>query len=142
VAGRRRCGSSGTRAWPRPGPRTSPPARPASARRPRRRARASTPVRAGDRSFVTALLEVAQAEVRRARGALGERPVAAPLPVDGPGVARADEEVEAAEAELRRIEQLRRTTALTRASSPAPRSRRTPTSRPCWPRPCAAGSRA
>ena len=36
------------------------------------------------------------------------------MPVDGPGVARADEEVEAAEAELRRIEQLRRTTALTR----------------------------
>ena len=72
------------------------------------------PVRAGDRSFVTALLEVAQAEVRRARGALEERPVAAPLPADGPGVARADEEVESAEAELRRIEQLRRTTALTR----------------------------
>jgi len=72
------------------------------------------PARAGDRSFVTALLEVAQAEVRRARAAQDERPVAAPLPVDGPGVARADEEVEAAEAELRRIEQLRRTTALTR----------------------------
>lgn len=74
------------------------------------------PVRAGDRSFVTALLEVAQGEVRRARRALQEQeqPVAAPLPVDGPGVARADEEVETAEAELRRIEQLRRTTALTR----------------------------
>ena len=52
--------------------------------------------------------------MRRARGALEERPVAAPLPADGPGVARADEEVESAEAELRRIEQLRRTTALTR----------------------------
>ena len=48
---------------------------------------------------------------RSAGGAAG-RP--RPLPVDGPGVARADEEVEAAEAELRRIEQLRRTTALTR----------------------------
>ena len=52
--------------------------------------------------------------MRRAREALEEQPVAAPAPVDGPGVARADEEVEAAESELRRIEQLRRTTALTR----------------------------
>jgi hypothetical protein len=72
------------------------------------------PVRAGDRSFVTALLEVAQAEVRRARSALDEPVTVAPLPFDGPDVARADEEVDAAEAELRRMEQLRRTTALTR----------------------------
>ena len=72
------------------------------------------PVRAGDRSFVTTLIEMAQAEMRRAREALEEHPVAAPVPIDGPGVARADEEVEAAESELRRIEQLRRTTALTR----------------------------
>ena len=72
------------------------------------------PVRAGDRSFVTTLIEVAQAEVRRAREALEEQPATAPVPLEGPGVARADEEVEAAESELRRIEQLRRTTALTR----------------------------
>jgi uncharacterized protein YhaN len=72
------------------------------------------PVRAGDRFHVTAMLEVARAEVRRARGALEEQPMHAPVPADGPHVARADEEVEAAEAELRRIEQLRRTTALTR----------------------------
>src|SRR5699024_8063586 len=69
---------------------------------------------AGDRSYVTGLLEIARAEVRRARAALEDRQAAAPLPADGPGVARADEEVEAAEAQLRRIEQLRRTTALTR----------------------------
>ncbi len=72
------------------------------------------PVRVGDHSFVTALIEVAQTEVRRAREAFEEQPAAAPVPVDEPGVARADEEVEAAEGELRRIEQLRRTTALTR----------------------------
>jgi len=77
-------------------------------------AAAVDPVRAGDRSVVTALIEVAQAEVRRARAALEQQPAALPVPVEGPGVARADEEVEAAEAELRRIEQLRRTTALTR----------------------------
>jgi hypothetical protein len=72
------------------------------------------PVRAGDRFHVTALLEVARAEVRRARAALEEQPAQALVPADGPHVAHADEEVEAAEAELRRIEQLRRTTALTR----------------------------
>jgi len=58
------------------------------------KAAAVDPVRAGDRSVVTALIEVAQAEVRRARAALEQQPAALPLPVEGPGVARADEEVE------------------------------------------------
>ena len=101
------------------------------------------PVRAGDRSFVTALLEVAQAEVRRARGALEERPAAAPAARRrarcgprgrggrvGGGASCAGSSSCAAPP---------RSPA---GSSPGPRNRRTGTSRPCWPRRCAAGSRA
>ncbi len=74
------------------------------------------PARAGDRAFVAALVESARAAAARARDALAEHG-----PADDPGedaaatsVAAADEEVDAAEARLRRMEQLRRTTALTR----------------------------
>ncbi len=71
------------------------------------------PVRAGDRAFVAALVDVARAEVTRARAALAELDPG-DGPTEAPAVARADEEVDAAEAQLRRTEQLRRTTALTR----------------------------
>ena len=71
------------------------------------------PVRAGDRAFVTALLDVARTEMAAARAALAEHGTA-DEPTAAPAVARADEEVDAAEAQLRRMEQLRRTTALTR----------------------------
>jgi uncharacterized protein YhaN len=73
------------------------------------------PVRAGDRAAVDALLDAARQDVARVRTVLAEQATQAGVPgPEGPGVARADEEVEAAEAELRRMEQLRRTTALTR----------------------------
>jgi AAA domain len=77
------------------------------------RAAGIDPVRAGDRTFVAALLDVARNEERQARAAVAEHGSTA-VPAQAPAVARADEEVEAAESALRRMEQLRRTTVLTR----------------------------
>ena len=71
------------------------------------------PVRAGDRAFVAALVEAARHEEEQARAAVARHGTAR-MPAEAPLVARTDEEVDAAEAHLRRLEQLRRTTALTR----------------------------
>jgi uncharacterized protein YhaN len=71
------------------------------------------PVRAGDDVYVTALLDAARTEVTRARAAVTEHG-SSDEPAEAPHVARADEEVDSAESGLRRAEQLRRTTALTR----------------------------
>ena len=71
------------------------------------------PARAGDAAFLAARLDEARSALVRARAAQAALP-AVPAPGETPPVARADEEVDAAEAALRRTEQLRRTTALTR----------------------------
>jgi uncharacterized protein YhaN len=71
------------------------------------------PARAGDAAFLAELLADARAAATRARDAAAVHGPVDP-PTEAPAVARADEEVDSAEAALRRVEQLRRTTALAR----------------------------